>query len=428
MNEQQQKVIDCIDEDFIVKFAMELTDTYSPTGAEKAASELVYHKMRSMGLKSRLQEISETRANAIGELVGTGGGYTLMFNGHMDISYTEKEVYVPGGDHTTFRQSVGSTGFSRDPSRIEGRWILGNGIRNMKSAMAAYLGAVDAIQKAQVTLKGGIVVAAVAGEIEKARVDDFQGPWLDGYGLGSQYLVTHGGIADMAIIGEPSFLKISRGNMGTVWAKIGIRGDYTHTAWCDQVVNPIFRMMTVIETLQKWIPDYQSRYQYRGIKPQVNISAIQGGWPWRLSRTPGYCYLYVDVRVVPGQHPITVKAELSCIMKQLKQNDPNIDIDFEILVTDPPTIISEEELIVESVKKSHKEVFGRPPEEYFDIPVSDAIHLNRYGIPSLTYGPAGRAYPGSAGFSYGSQNIDDLIECTKVYALIALDVCSQQKN
>jgi acetylornithine deacetylase len=427
MDALQKKVIDCIDEDFIVQFAMALTDVYSPTGAEKAASELVFQKMRSMGLKSRLQEISETRANALGELVGTGGGYTLMFNGHMDISYTEKEVYVPGGDHTSFQQSAGSTGFSRDPSRIEGRWIIGNGIRNMKSAMAAYLGAVQAIQKAQVPLKGDILVAAVAGEIEKARIDDFQGSWLDGYGLGSKHLVTHGGIADMAVIGEPSFLKISRGNMGAVWAKIGIRGDYTHTAWCDEVVNPIFRMMKVIEALQKWIPDYQGRYSYLGAKPQVNMSAIQGGWPWRLSRTPGYCYLYVDVRIIPGQHPITVKEELAGIIREQRQKDPDMDIDFEILVTDPATVIDEDEAIVASVKKAHAEVFGKPPEEYFDIPVSDAIHLNRYGVPSLTYGPAGRAYPGKAGFSYGSQNIDDLIECTKVYALTALDICSRTK-
>ena len=427
MNDLQKKVIDCIDEEFIVKFAMALTDIHSPTGDEKAASTFVYRQMRAMGLKARLQEISETRANALGELAGTGGGYTLMFNGHMDISYTEKEVYVPGGDRTSFQQSAGSTGFSRDPSRIEGRWIIGNNIRNMKSAMAAYLGAVAALQKARVPLRGDVVVAAVAGEIEKARVDDFQGSWLDGYGSGSQHLVTHGGVADMAIIGEPSFLRISRGNMGTVWAKIGIRGDYTHTAWSDKVVNPIFRMMKVIERLQQWIPDYRSRYQYLGTKPQVNISAIQGGWPWRLSRTPGYCYLYLDVRVVPGQHPIIVKEELAGIIRQLRQADPGMEIDFEIVVTDPPTIIPPEEPVVQYVTKAHTELFGKPPEDYLEIPVSDGIHLNRYGIPTLIYGPAGRSYEGASELSYDSQNIDDLIDCTKVYALTALDVCSRQK-
>ena len=87
---------------------------------------------------ARLQEMSETQANALGELPGTGGGYSLMFNGHMDISYTEKEVYVPGGENTMVQQSAGTTGFSLEPSIIDDGWIKGNGIRNMKSAMAAY--------------------------------------------------------------------------------------------------------------------------------------------------------------------------------------------------------------------------------------------------------------------------------------------------
>src|SRR3990170_1293722 len=154
---EQKKVLDCIDPDFVVKFAIELTDTFSPTGAERPASELVYRKMLSMGLKAKLQELSDTRANAVGEFSGTGGGLTLMFNGHMDISYTGKETYVPGGDYTFFRESAGTTGFTHEPSRVENGWIRGNGIRNMKSAMAAYLGAVHAIMKSGISLKGDIV-------------------------------------------------------------------------------------------------------------------------------------------------------------------------------------------------------------------------------------------------------------------------------
>jgi hypothetical protein len=70
---EQKRVLDHIDQDFIVKIALELTDIFSPTGTERQASEYVYRKMLSMGLKARLQEMSETRANALGELPGTGG-------------------------------------------------------------------------------------------------------------------------------------------------------------------------------------------------------------------------------------------------------------------------------------------------------------------------------------------------------------------
>jgi acetylornithine deacetylase len=425
---EQKKVLECIDEDFVVKFAMELTDIFSPTGEERPASEFVYRKMLSMGLRARLQEISETQANALGELCGTGGGYTLMFNGHMDISYTGKETYVPGGEYTMFRESVGTTGFSTEPSVIEDGWIKGNGVRNMKSAMAAYLGAVNAIMKSGVSLKGDILVAAVAGEIEKSNVDDFRGRWLDGYGSGTRYLVLHGGVADMCIIGEPSFLEISRGNMGPVWVKISIRGDFTHTAWCDRVVNPIDRTVNLSQAIRKWIPDYQKRHMYLNTKPQVNLGAIQGGWPWRLSRTPGYCSLYLDVRIIPGQSPLDVKEELNELIRELKRSDPDMDIEMEILVTDPPTIIEEDELVVQAVKSAHNNIFGKPPKEHFDVPVADATHLNRYGIPTLTYGPAGRNPPGKEEYGYGWQNIEDLMQCTQVYALTALDICSRTRN
>jgi acetylornithine deacetylase len=425
---EQRKVEDCIDQDFIIKIAKELTDIFSPTGAERPASEYVYKTMLSMGLRTRLQDLSETRANALGELSGTGGGYSLMFNGHMDISYTGKETYVPGGDYTMFKESAGTTGFSMEPCRVENGWLRGNGVRNMKSAMAAYLGAVHAIMKSGVKLKGDILIAAVAGEIEKSNVDDYRGQEYDGYGSGSRYLVLHGGVADMCIIGEPSMMHIVRGNMGTVWVKISIRGDMTHTAWCDRVVNPIDRMVKVIQAIHEWVPNYQNRHIYLNTKPQVSIGAIQGGWPWRLSRTPGYCHLYLDVRIIPGQSPIEVKDELNDLLEKIRKSDPGIEIELELLVTNPGSIIEEDEIVVQSVKAAHQAVFGRPPEESFDIAVADAQHLNRYSVPTLTYGPAGRSPEGMAEYGYGWQNIDDMIQCTKVYALTALDVCSRTKE
>jgi acetylornithine deacetylase len=428
LTDAQKKVLDHIDQDFVVKFAMELTDIFSPTGNERAASELVYRNMLSIGLRAKLQEISATRANALAELSGSGGGLSLMFNGHMDISYTGKETYLPGGDYAMFKESAGTTGFTQEPCKVDNGWIRGNGIRNMKSAMAAYLGAVQAIMKAGVKLKGDLLIAAVAGEIEKSNADDFRGQEYDGYGAGSRYLVLHGGVADCCIIGEPTALELVRGNMGTVWVKISLRGDITHTAWCDRVVNPIERMMKVIQEIQKWIPDYQKRHMYLDTKPQVSLGAIQGGWPWRLSRTPGYCHLYVDVRIIPGQNPIEVKEELNNLLRKVRVSDPGIDIELDLLVTNPPAVIEEEELVVQSIKSAHQTVCGKPVEEHFDVPVADAQHLIRYGIPTLTYGPAGKNPPGIESFGYGWQNIEDLMQCTRVYALAALDICSRKRT
>ena len=64
----------------------------------------------------------------------------------------------------------------------------------MKSAMGTYVTAVEAIQKAGLKLGGDVVIAGVAGEIEKAPVNDHEGPMYQGYGVGTKYAITHGAI------------------------------------------------------------------------------------------------------------------------------------------------------------------------------------------------------------------------------------------
>ena len=47
-------------------------------------------------------------------------------------------------------------------------WIYGLGVSNMKSAFAAYHGAIRAVQEANIDLRGDIIVAGVVGETEKS--------------------------------------------------------------------------------------------------------------------------------------------------------------------------------------------------------------------------------------------------------------------
>ena len=65
---------------------------------------------------------------------GTGGGKTLMLNGHMDTSYSGREPW-----------SRGVEGFQPVGVERDGR-ICGLGISNMKGALACYLAAVAALR------------------------------------------------------------------------------------------------------------------------------------------------------------------------------------------------------------------------------------------------------------------------------------------
>src|SRR3954471_6357484 len=83
-----------VDEDRLVRTACALVDVSSPTGSEQAMGELMAHLMEDLGLQVQWQEVESGRPNVLGILEGSGGGPTLMFNGHMDTSYSGAEPWL----------------------------------------------------------------------------------------------------------------------------------------------------------------------------------------------------------------------------------------------------------------------------------------------------------------------------------------------
>ncbi|MBV9918159.1 MAG: M20/M25/M40 family metallo-hydrolase, partial [Solirubrobacterales bacterium] len=188
--ELTENVIARIDERRLVDTACSYVSTPSPTGSEEAMAETVRAAFEDTGLTVTWQEVEDGRPNVIGTLDGAGGGASLMFNGHMDTSYSGRESHL--------RHIIG---FQPDAVVKEGR-IYGLGISNMKGALACYLEAVRAIKDAGLKLRGDVIIACVVGEIEKTQWgEEFRGREYRGYATGSRHLPVHGGIADMCILG-----------------------------------------------------------------------------------------------------------------------------------------------------------------------------------------------------------------------------------
>src|SRR4051794_7714969 len=170
-----------IDRDRLVETASRMIGVHSFTGDELGMAELMVELYDAIGVEPHLQHVEPGRANALGTLSGVGGGKTLMFNGHMDTSYSGREPWlrdVPG--------------FQPHPFVREGR-LYGLGISNMKGALACYVEAVRALVEARVRLRGDVLIAAVCGEIEKTQYGEAQGGEYRGYAAGTRYLVSHGG-------------------------------------------------------------------------------------------------------------------------------------------------------------------------------------------------------------------------------------------
>ena len=95
---------------------------------------LVAESCEELGLARRSGSRSRTAARTCSACApGEGGGPTLMFNGHMDTSYSGREPWL-----------AGIPGFQPEGFVQEGR-IYGLGISNMKGALAGYVEAVRAL-------------------------------------------------------------------------------------------------------------------------------------------------------------------------------------------------------------------------------------------------------------------------------------------
>src|SRR6201998_1658025 len=283
-----KRILAEVNQDEIVAMARDVITIPTPTGQELQMAQYIQHTLQQLGLNVTWQGVEEGRANVVGRWIGAGGGKNLMFNGHMDTSNTGREDFL--------------TGLGYKPNAVvKDGFLYGLGIYNMKGALVCYTHAVKALQRAGVRLKGDVIIAAVAGEIEKTQWGEFRGKEYRGYGFGTHYLVNHGILPDMCILGEPTDMHLVLEHFGSMWVRISCTGNYVHTAFCEgrEEMNSIRRMYALMEAILEWIAAWERKAAFGGTHASVNLGGIRGGHAWRASRTPEKTDLFLDVRVPP---------------------------------------------------------------------------------------------------------------------------------
>jgi acetylornithine deacetylase/succinyl-diaminopimelate desuccinylase-like protein len=393
-----------IDRRALVDLAMRAVSVPSFTGSEQQMAEFMRDAFVDMGLHVQWQQIEDGRANVLGTWPGSGDGPTLMFNGHLDTSYSGREPWLQG-----------IPGFQPQGFERSGR-IYGLGISNMKGALCCYVEAIRSLQDADVRLKGDVMIAAVAGEIEKTQYGEAQGKEYRGYAAGSRHLVAHGGAADVCILGEPTENKIVLAHFGTLWMRLSTRGPFVHTAFSAGQLrdNSIVKMRDVIDRVLEWLPTWEEEMSYRSVRGVANIGAVQGGFGWRVSRTPHRTDLFLDLRVPPDVPMARARRRALAFARSLD------GVDAEAYVTAPGAEIEEGHAVVRALDEAHAEVFGASPERDVTRWFSDASVLTRYGIATVNYGTSSGLPDARLGENLA---IDGLVKTAEVYARAAMNVC-----
>jgi acetylornithine deacetylase len=398
---------------------MDLVDIASPTGKEIGVAQYLAARMRKAGMDVSLPLVDAERPNAVGHRRGRGDGLNLLFTGHMDTSYSGDEDYLPG------------EGFRPRAVHRDG-WLWGLGANNMKSGLAAALVAIEAIAEAGIELAGDVSLGGVVGEIEKTAIEEFQGVEYSGYGIGTRHLVTHGVTADCAVLAEPTGMRIATANLGVVWLRVTVGGTQAHSALASRpnVVNAISVMHELQRDIAQWARDYEASHVFMGERPNVTVAAIRGGAPWRLSRNPHECSLYLDIRTVPGQTVDGVKRELRRVLRAFAARTGRPEPALHVYVSDPPTVLDDNLPIIEALGAAQRAVTGERPASIIRRPGADAVHLTSYGVPCVCFGPGGRLHPDAKGASmhaFGEHVwLDDCVAAAKIYLATALDICNRK--
>ncbi len=403
-----KRILAGVKEKEIVAMARDLINIPSPTGEELQMAQYMQNALQQIGLSVTWQEVEESRANVVGRWLGGGGGKNLMFNGHMDTSNTGREDFLTGPGY-------------KPNAIVKNGFICGLGIYNMKGALVCYTHAVKALQRAGVRLKGDVIIAAVAGEIEKTQWGEFQGKEYRGYGYGTHYLVNHGVLPDMCILGEPTDMHVVLEHFGSMWVRISCTGIYVHTAFCEgrEEMNSIRRMHALMEPILKWIAEWENKASYGGKKAIVNLGGIRGGHAWRASRTPEKTDLFLDVRVPPAIPMAEARRDIQKMFLEMEKQHPDWGLEFETYVSVPGARIDERNEMIRAIDANHARIMGKPPEREVVTWCSDASVLSRYGVETVNYGPSS----GPRDQEGEKVKIQTLVDITRIYALTAAELC-----
>jgi acetylornithine deacetylase/succinyl-diaminopimelate desuccinylase family protein len=315
-----------------------------PNAGEKQVTDFLAAVAARAGLEIEFQKVLPGRSNIIARLLPKNKiTQTILLAPHLD--------------------TVGAEGTRFIPQRKNGR-LHGRGACDTKGSVAAMLSALCELANAKSRpLETEIIFAGLIDE-EHAQA-------------GSRALAKNFK-ADLAIVGEPTKLKIVTAHKGSLWLELETRGKAAHGATPQLGKNAIHEMAKIVDALET---DYAAQLRKRKHPllgtATVNVGKISGGTQPNI--VPDHCVISIDRRTLPGETDAGVKSE---IKKFLQSKNLSAQIADKKLA---PAFPLETNRQLPLVQKFLKNIGQTKPlgVDFF----CDAAILSAGGIPSIVFGP-----------------------------------------
>ncbi|MSP97094.1 MAG: M20/M25/M40 family metallo-hydrolase [Betaproteobacteria bacterium] len=411
-----------IDRQELTDLALAICNIDSAGPTEAPVAEYLYDWLVKEGFRSRKIGLLADRYNVLGTLSGTGGGYSLIFNSHMDTVVRHSDVWATNNPSADIYHKAW----------VDGEDLVGEGIVNDKGPMAAFLIAAKAVKATGVLLKGDLLVSGVVAETSHEPSDGPPGEVIESKDLGARFLATHGGVADYALVAEGTGFSVVSVEAGIAWFKLTWISDaprYYGPYLPDRTTmrespNMIVRAAYAVEILERWGTDYQLKYSYQSsggpVVPKVFVGAVRGGDPTGISAAPQVCSLYLGAFTVPDHNPMDLKEEISETLKAAGVPATEIDLYHFRRGYEARNV----ERLKDALVRAHVATFGSPPPPPHAPTCSmwrDVNIFNELGIPCITYGPRAN-YPKELSISKKA-----MYDTACVYVRTIVDLCNQEK-
>jgi acetylornithine deacetylase len=362
-----------------------INPSLTPGGAgEREIAAYMTHAMRQLGMDVAQHEPAPDRISTVGRLHGSGGGKSLMLNGHIDTVGVE---HMPNP-------------FSAD---IRDGKLYGRGAYDMKGSVAAMLAAVKTLRDASVILKGDLLLAAVADE-EYASLGTAD--------IANRYK------PDAAIITEPTELQLAIAHKGFVWLEVVVTGRAAHGSRPQLGIDANLKMGRFLHELDRLEQELRARAPHRLIgPPTLHAAMINGGR--EMSVIADRCMLRIERRTLPSETEAQAIAELQTILERLSTADNDFHATVKSFFAREPFEVAATDPIVQVVQAAASNVLAQPIDPNGVSFWTDAALLAAAGIPTVVFGPIG------AGAHAAEEWVDlqSVEQAALIYAQTALAYC-----
>lgn len=372
-----QNLLDRIDTAAATAFLAGLVrqQSYPGSAGEAALAAQLVTEMRSIGLTAGLQPVPGDRHNALGTLSGSGGGQSLMFNGHIDTNpATEGWTVDPWGGAV-----------------IDG-CLYGLGVSNMKAGDAACFWAVRSLLDAGIRLRGDLVLGFVVGELQG--------------GIGTLALLQSGLRTDCFINAEPTDLAGLTLHAGAFDFTIELTGRTRHVSKRDAAVDVIRIAGELAEHLAQMTFSGAASAEHLAVN-RAHAGTLRAALgrdfhDWRPPQVADFARMTGTCRYAPSQTEDSVLADLRRLLSGFEARFPGLTTEVTLnhrtgtgALAMPPFEVARDSLPARAVGAAYRQVRGQTQPQGPVAPYcfygTDASHLwHLGGMPGIVCGPGGK--------------------------------------